>query len=177
MKVNSGYKKLKSCKCFFTLLRVSMISVYLKLYWSAFFNVRLQVKYLFFHTNLKWSSAHFNEFNANEILFYLLVIKDKRYDRLFKTFTIMSFYCKTKQVISNYKQRPTGCTTSFDNSGWRRGLTWLVMRPKLSAWCVIGPKLASWGVIYYLHKPVTSDFPFGFPWLVNIIWNQKHCRY
>ena len=84
--------------------------------------------------------------------------------------TIMSFYCKTKKVTSNYKQRPTGCTTcSFDNSGWQRGSTWLVMRPKLSAWCVIGPKLASWGVIghnrrdlLYFHNPSSVIFLLGF---------------
>ena len=52
-----------------------MISVYLKLYWSAFSNVRLQVKYLFYTHISNDHRLILTSFNANEILFYLLVIK------------------------------------------------------------------------------------------------------
>ena len=71
-----------------------MISVYLKLYWSAFFNVRLQVKCLFFTRISNDHPLILTTFNAKEILFYLLVIEDKRYDRLFKTILSHPFTAK-----------------------------------------------------------------------------------
>ena len=63
------------------------------------------------------SPAHFSShFKANEILFYLRPgNKGKKVWSPLQDNTV-SFYCKTKQVTSNYTQRPTGCTTcSLDN--------------------------------------------------------------
>ena len=83
----------------------------------SFFKCSSTGKVFSFSHESQQSPAHFScHFKANEILFYLRPgNKGKKVWSPLQDNTV-SFYCKTKQVTSNYTQRPTGCTTcSLDN--------------------------------------------------------------